>query len=235
MLPLFYYKEVIGGNESLILDEDNSKHIVQVLRMKNGELIHLTDGKGNLMTSEIIDDHKKKVMVKIQDISHHIQAGTRITIAISLLKNANRFEWFLEKSTEIGISEIIPVICERTERQHFRHERMQNILVSAMLQSKQYWLPILTEPISLAQVAEASNHQQKLIAHCLETDKKSIPEVLDRTTSTQIILIGPEGDFTTEETTLAMKNGFLPVTLGKNRLRAETAGVVAGVLMKLNC
>ncbi len=233
MLPLFYYNVIPEDAKSVQLDEDTSKHIVQVLRMKMQERLELTDGRGNLLVVEIIDDHKKKVIVKILESTHKTQAQRKITIAISLLKNASRFEWFLEKATEIGIAEIIPLICERTERQHFRADRMQNILVSAMLQSKQYWLPKLHEPIPFRDVVQKADQAQKFIAHCIEGEKQRLPEHFNAASS-QIMLIGPEGDFTSDEVTLAMNNHFAPASLGENRLRTETAGVVAAVLLKLN-
>ena len=150
---------------------------------------------------------------------------------MSLLKNSNRFEWFLEKATEIGVAEVIPLLCERTEKQHFRYDRMKNICVSAMLQSQQVWLPALSEPASFASVCEAGNYRQKLIAHCMEGEKKTLAGVGDA--SSQIILIGPEGDFTEREVELAKENGFMAVSLGHTRLRTETAGVAAATLMLL--
>jgi len=205
-----------------------------VLRMKKEEFLQLTDGKGNIVSARIEDDHKKKVIVKIEERKFHSPGKRKITIAISLLKNANRFEWFLEKATEIGIGEIMPVICDRTERQHFRFERIQNILVSAMLQSRQVWMPELHEPAKLADVISSSTHEQKLIAHCIEEQKKELVHVVDESMLSTIILIGPEGDFTVDEVNMAMTKGFTPVALGNNRLRAETAGVVAAALLKLN-
>ena len=156
-----------------------------------------------------------------------------ITIAMSLLKNSSRFEWFLEKATEIGITEIVPLICERTERQHFRLDRLKQIVVSAMLQSRQSWLPVLKEPVLLEQVVESADHQQRFIAHCIEEEKKSLTGLIDKLQRRRIILIGPEGDFTKEEVQLASQHHFLTVSLGENRLRAETAGVVAASLLKL--
>jgi len=234
MLPLFYSDQLAEGIESIVLDEETSRHIVQVLRMKKEERLQLTNGKGNIVSAHIEDDHKKKVVVKIEERTVHQPEKRKITIAISLLKNANRFEWFLEKATEIGIGEIMPVICDRTERQHFRFDRMQTILVSAMLQSRQVWMPQLHEPTKLADVISSSTHEQKLIAHCIEEQKKELTNVVDKSVLSTVILIGPEGDFTGAEVSMAMSKGFIPVALGNNRLRAETAGVVAAVLLKLN-
>jgi 16S rRNA (uracil1498-N3)-methyltransferase len=233
MLPLFYSNQLRESDDALILDEETSKHIVQVLRIKKEEQLELTDGKGNAYVASIIDDHKKKVVVKIEERKFQPEDKKVVTIAISLLKNANRFEWFLEKATEIGVAEIVPMICERTERQHFRSERMQNILISAMLQSRQFWMPRLGSPLKFQEVVSSSSHQQKFIAHCIENEKKKLQDLIDDSLLSQIILIGPEGDFTNEEVSVAMNKQFLPVTLGENRLRAETAGVVAATLTKI--
>jgi 16S rRNA (uracil1498-N3)-methyltransferase len=234
MLPLFYSDKIDEGSDSIVLDEDTSRHIVQVLRMKKKERLELTDGKGKVFTVAIADDHKKKVVINVQESTYKPQDGRSITIAISLLKNANRFEWFLEKATEIGISEIIPMICERTERQHFRVHRLQNILVSAMVQSRQCWMPQLREPISFREMVESAAHQQKFIAHCIEEEKRNLSDMVDSSLSAQIMLVGPEGDFTEQEVRMAINHQFVPVTLGENRLRAETAGVVAAALLKLS-
>ncbi|HLK30075.1 MAG TPA: RsmE family RNA methyltransferase [Puia sp.] len=229
--PFFFIEEIKNDAGFITLNEETSKHVVQVLRMKNGEQILLTDGKGNLLNCEINDNHKKKCIVKIQERSFKEQGTRKISITISLLKNANRFEWFLEKVTELGITEIAPTICERTERQHFRSERMKNILVSAMLQSQQVWLPILHEPVSLKEIISQSHQSQKFIAHCMDDAKVSLSDAMNAFTSSQIILIGPEGDFTKDEINFALQNHFVPVTLGETRLRTETAGIVAAAIL----
>jgi len=229
--PFFFIDQIPSSGNFITLNEETSKHIVQVLRMKNGEQLFLTDGKGNLLGCEINDDHKKKCVVKVQERRNKEQGARSISIAISLLKNANRFEWFLEKATELGITEIIPAICERTEKQHFRLERMKNILTSAMLQSQQVWLPILKEPTAFNEIIIASHQSQKFIAHCMEAAKVSLSDAINTSTSSQIILIGPEGDFTKDEIDLAFQNHFIPVTLGETRLRTETAGIVAASIL----
>ena len=167
-LPFFYISNYNPSQKEILLDEDTSKHIVQVLRMREGEKLNLTDGKGDLLTCEIIDDHKKHCEVRIVDSRLTTHDSRKITIAISLLKNSNRFEWFLEKATEIGINEIIPLICERTEKQKFRYDRMKGICTSAMLQSQQVWLPILHEPRPFNHLTiEQFKQSQKFIAHCI--------------------------------------------------------------------
>jgi len=236
-LPLFYISKYNQSASDMVLDDETSKHIVQVLRMKKGESLKLTDGKGNLLTAEISNDHKKHCGVKITDSRFTPHDSRKITIAISLLKNSNRFEWFLEKVTEIGVHEIVPLICKRTERQKFREDRMQNILISAMLQSQQCWLPVLHKPIDYELVfrqEEVIHTSQKFIAHCIEEEKRNLADLVNETLSSQIILIGPEGDFTSEEVQLAIHHHFDAVSLGDTRLRAETAGIVAATILKIS-
>jgi 16S rRNA (uracil1498-N3)-methyltransferase len=227
-LPFFYQAEIVAAS-SIILSEETSKHCVQVLRMKEGERMQLTDGKGNAYIAAITKSDKKHCTVAIESTSFLPPPTRQISMGISLLKNANRFEWFLEKATEMGISEIIPLLCSRTERQHFRHDRMQSIVIAAMLQSQQVWLPILHEPTNVASVIETSSKQQKLVAHCEESNK-AIISGLDIANDTQI-LIGPEGDFSITEIELALQHNYQPVSLGNTRLRTETAGVVAAALL----
>lgn len=224
-LPFFYLSEYNPGDGELTLDEDNSRHIVQVLRMQKGQQLQLTDGRGWLLTATILDDHKKKCLVRVDTSAHQPAPQKKVTIALSLLKNASRFEWFLEKAAEIGVSGIIPLLCERTEKQHFRQDRMQNILVSALLQSQQTWLPHLWPPTPVMQLMGEATQGRRFIAHCLEEKKEPLKG------GEGLILIGPEGDFTKNEIDRALEHAFLPVTLGETRLRTETAGVVAATLM----
>lgn len=224
----FFYEENLNNTSSITLSVVTSKHIMQVLRMKQGEQIQLTNGRGEIVTAEIISENKKATEVKVLSTSNSPQRTSNITIAISLIKSNSRLEWFLEKATEIGVSEIMPLICERTEKQHFRQDRMKNILISAMLQSQQVWLPILYEPVKFQELVKR-NYEQKFIAHCDKEQKKSLHQHIS-TSAHQLICIGPEGDFTKEEIDLAVANNFIPVSLGATRLRTETAGIVACVL-----
>ncbi|MFT3825583.1 MAG: RsmE family RNA methyltransferase [Chitinophagaceae bacterium] len=232
-LPFFYIPAFESGQQLITLDEDTSKHIVNVLRMQQGEQLHLTNGEGYLLTAEIVEDHRKKCVVKIVEERFIAHDSRRVTVGISLLKNANRLEWFLEKATEIGVNEIIPLLCERTERQHFRYDRMHGILVSALLQSQQVWLPQLHEPQPVEQVVQQATQQQKFIAHCLEEERTSLAGAVNVNLPSQIILIGPEGDFSKAEIDQALAHEFAPVILGDTRLRTETAGVVAATLLKI--
>lgn len=231
-LPLFYIEQLDPQSDLHKLNEENSRHLIQVLRMQPKDLIQLTDGNGNIVTAEIMDANKKSCLVKQLSIEKQPKEKKHISIAISLIKNTSRFEWFLEKANEIGVSEIIPLQCERTEKQQFRFDRMKGILISAMLQSRQCRLPKLHQPIALNQFVLSSTSDCKWIAHCEEdSTKQMIPLVNEAASST--LLIGPEGDFTHKEILFAISNGFIPVSLGSNRLRTETAGVVGAVLLNL--
>jgi len=229
--PFFYCESFAAVGETQTLNDETSRHAVSVLRMKEGDQMHLTDGKGNLVTAEVINDHKKHCEVVIKTSSFQPRTEKQVTIAISLLKNASRFEWFLEKATEIGVTSIIPLLCERTERHHFRKDRMEGLLTSAMLQSRQCWLPDLQEPVKFDTYIRAHYQNSNLfIAHCEEDDKRSLLAHI-RTSPHSHILIGPEGDFTKNEIEGALRCNFLPVSLGPTRLRSETAGVVAATLL----
>jgi len=235
-LPFFYIGDHDPPSPEIVLDEDTSRHIVQVLRTKRGEKVNLTDGKGYLLTCVINDDHKKRCIVSVESKIQNPKSKRNVAIGISLLKNANRFEWFLEKTTEIGVDEIIPLICERTEKEKFRHDRLHTILVSAMLQSQQCWLPVLHEPIAyelLFRQEEVANMAQKYIAHCTGEEKENLVDLVKETQRSQIILIGPEGDFTPEEIDLALRHHFVPVALGQTRLRSETAAVAAATILTM--
>lgn len=230
-LPFFYINEYTASQKEITLNEETSKHIVQVLRMKVGEQLNLTDGKGTLLTCEIITENKRHCEVQVLSSVTYPFLSKKITIAISLLKNANRFEWFLEKATEIGVTEIIPLICERTEKEKFRHDRMQGICISAMIQSQQCWLPVLQQPVNFIKLVEQSTESQKFIAHCDEGTKQNLHSHIG-TAAPSCICIGPEGDFTEKEIEMALQNNFIPVSLGDTRLRTETAGIVASILLK---
>jgi 16S rRNA (uracil1498-N3)-methyltransferase len=230
-LPYFFEPVIDTHTNTLVLSEETSKHAIQVLRMKAGECLQLTDGKGALVKATVLDADKKHCMVQVND-GNFIQAPVRKTaLAVSLVKNAARFEWLLEKATEIGITEIIPLICKRTEMQRFKIERMQTILVSAMLQSRQCWLPVLQAPVDYATLIQsnATAYTQKFIAHCEEGRKQKLVQY--NMGKNMIILIGPEGDFTEDEIELALQSNFVPVSLGDTRLRSETAAIVAATLL----
>jgi 16S rRNA (uracil1498-N3)-methyltransferase len=224
-LPYFFIDDLNAGIRELDLDEDTSRHIIQVLRMKEGEKVKLTDGKGLSAVAVIGSAHKRHASIQLISFEPVTFRIPRLTIAISLVKNASRFEWFLEKATELGASEIIPMLCERTERQKFRHDRMLGICKSAMLQSMQSWLPVLHEPMPFNEVVLHAAQQQKMIAHCAKDSKLDFSSLYNPSLETHIILIGPEGDFSQLEIDRAKELDFIPVSLGSNRLRTETAGI----------
>lgn len=232
----FFYINNYDSSAEIELDEDTSRHVVQVLRMSKDERINLTDGKGSLLVTSIIDDHRKRCRVKVLEKNSITAPALQCIIGISLLKNPSRFEWFLEKATELGITSIVPLLCSRTEKEKFRQDRLQQVLISAMLQSQQCWLPVLHSPIDynlLFRQEDIIGVNDKYIAHCLDTGRQALSDVLKQASHSRIILIGPEGDFTEEEIALALASGFKAVTLGETRLRAETAGMVAATLLRL--
>lgn len=227
----FFYEENLPDSSKFLLSEESSRHIVQVLRMQEGEQLLITNGKGHTLTVEIIYAHKKKTEVKLIHKEFLLPRKPKISVAISFIKSTSRFEWFLEKATEIGVSAIIPLICKRTEKSHFREERMKTILLSAMLQSRQVWLPEIGTPIKIDELIKKEWDGQKFMAHCYEQEKKVLNHSLIDESSSKIVLIGPEGDFTEEEVKAAIQQSYIPVSLGETRLRTETAGLVAAVLL----
>ena len=230
-LPFFYEPTVAASASLFELSEETSKHCIQVLRMRTGERMQLTNGKGGLYTASIAHEDKKHCTVNIESAKQYPVPEKKTTIAVSLLKNASRFEWFLEKATEVGVTEIIPLICSRTEHTRFRFERMQQILISAMLQSQQSWLPVLHEPIKLQALFEEHLATQKFIEHCEEDNKTPIHSI--SLSESVLMLIGPEGDFTPEEIRLAIHHAYQPVSLGNTRLRTETAAIVASTFLSI--
>lgn len=232
-LPFFYTGNYSPSSSIITLDEETSRHAVQVLRMKRGEHLHLTDGKGALLTCEITDEHKKHAQVSVLSSIEHPRPQRLVTVAISLLKNTSRFEWFLEKATEMGVAAIIPLICERTEKEKFRTDRLQGICISAMLQSQQTWLPDLHEPVHFGDIHKWKiSNGNNFIAHCIPGEKKTLQQYSITTPANYLICIGPEGDFTPDEITMALQQEFKPVSLGETRLRTETAGMVAAALLR---
>ncbi|MGQ8337954.1 16S rRNA (uracil(1498)-N(3))-methyltransferase [Sunxiuqinia sp. A32] len=224
-MQLFYTPNITGTTFNL--DETESKHAVRVLRLSNGDSIQLIDGKGNFFEAEITDAHPKKCLIEV--INTQAEFGKRnhyLHLAVAPTKNIDRFEWFLEKATEIGIDEITPILCEHSERKVIKHERLEKVIISAMKQSLKAYLPKLNPLTPINQFLESEFDGQKFIAHCYEQDKRVLKnEVVPGKSS--VLLIGPEGDFSPEEIDAAIQQKFIPVSLGQSRLRTETAAVVA--------
>lgn len=239
-IPFFYESQILSAGLHLVLSENTSHHCIHVLRMKKGAQLHLTDGRGGLFLATIVEENRKHCEVSIESAVDNqfsdrfgVKKERKVSIAISLVKNVSRFEWFLEKATELGVRQIIPLRCKHTESHVFKRDRWQNILISSMLQSCQTFLPELTDPQPFTHVVENSQSACRLIAHCEQDRKSPLADLSLEQFETIQILIGPEGDFTSEEIDLALTKGFIPVSLGGTRLRTETAGVTASVM--LNC
>lgn len=229
-MAFFYHSFADPAPDELQLDEDSSRHIAQVLRMQAGDSFQLTNGRGSLLDVELLEAHKKHCRVKKVAAQNIPAPVRRLTLAVALVKNTARYEWLLEKATEMGLYRIVPLLTHRTVREKFRRDRMEGILVSAMLQSQQVWLPDLREPCNFSDFFEQdfiTPHSHCYIAHCQPGNRQAWLETNANASDEKIILIGPEGDFTEEEISLALAKGAIPVTLGANRLRTETAALAA--------
>jgi 16S rRNA (uracil1498-N3)-methyltransferase len=221
-MQLFYTN---NSETEFTLPSEESKHITKVLRKKEGDTLHFTDGKGNLLIAEITNSDQRKTRVKLIDkIIQEKQHNYYLHIAIAPTKNMDRFEWFLEKATEIGIDEITPIICENSERKKVKTERGNRILLSAMKQSLKHHLPKLNEAISFKDFIKGDFEGKKYIAHCEEGKKIELRK--KKKEKRTLILIGPEGDFSPAEIKNSTTNNFTPISLGNSRLRTETAGLV---------
>ncbi|WP_291129509.1 16S rRNA (uracil(1498)-N(3))-methyltransferase [Flavobacterium sp. UBA7682] len=225
-MQLFYNPSISETATSFVFDKEESKHIIKVLRKKEGDTLLVTNGFGFLFTTEISIASDNKCTVKINSFEQHEKPKFQLHLAVAPTKMNERYEWFLEKATEIGIQEITPIICEHSERKIIKTDRFQKILESAMKQSLHYYLPKLNEPVPFKEFLKKENNSQKFIAHCEETDKKSLKNEL-KTNEDVTILIGPEGDFSVKEIELALEHHYIPVSLGQTRLRTETAAIVA--------
>ncbi len=227
IMQLFFNKTIQETDVDFTFDKQESKHIVRVLRKTEGDLLNITNGLGTLFVCEIMLASDKKCLVKIKEIQQQKkQRNYSIHIAIAPTKLNERFEWFLEKATEIGVDEITPIICDHSERKVIKQERMEKIIHTAAKQSLKYHFPILNPAIKLSEFLKANPTGTLLIAHCEETDKTSLKSLL-KASENYTILIGPEGDFSTKEIALALDHKYIPVSLGTSRLRTETAGIVA--------
>ena len=227
-LPLFYQDTKLENTVELLLDEETGRHVVQVLRMQPGEQLRLTNGKGSSALTTISRAEKKKCYVTVNDVQHHERRSTGLHMCVAFTKNASRNEWLLEKATEMGVETIIPIMATRTERERIRHERWQNIITAALIQSQQYYLPELVQVLGIKEILQRFNGtEQKLIGHCMDgIERTPLSQAMEKGKET-VILIGPEGDFTQEEVSLCSASGFHGISLGMNRLRTETAAMAA--------
>ena len=225
-MQLFYNPAISSEDKEVIFPKDESKHIVKVLRKQEGDNLNITNGKGFLFSAEIIEANHNKCKAKITAVEQERDKKYHIHLAVAPTKMNDRFETFLEKATEIGLDKITPIICDHSERKVVKINRFERVLQSAMKQSLHYSMPAISEAISFQEFIQQEQNEQKFIAHCEEKDKKSLQKELEPGKS-YTILIGPEGDFSSEEIESAIKAGFIPVTLGNTRLRTETAAIVA--------
>jgi 16S rRNA (uracil1498-N3)-methyltransferase len=227
-MNLFYAPDIA---QTLTLPEEESQHCAKVLRMKAGERIHIIDGVGGLYEAEILESHPKRTQVTILSEQHEYgRRPFRLHLAVAPTKNIDRFEWFVEKATEIGFDELTPLCCRYSERKIIKPERIEKILVSAAKQSLKAYVPRLNPMTTFKDFINNSSsltpHSSLFIAHCYDQPKQHLLHVCP-SASDVVVMVGPEGDFSEEEVELALRNSFQAITLGESRLRTETAGVVA--------
>ena len=237
-MNLFYAPDI---QQSLSLPEEESQHCIKVLRMKSGDHIHIIDGVGGLYEAQIIEAHPKRTQIEI--FSHQTEYGRRpfrLHLAVAPTKNIDRFEWFVEKATEIGFDELTPLCCRYSERKIIKPERIEKILVSAAKQSLKAYVPILNPMITFKEFISqysptvlggggsqlSTLNSQLFIAHCYNQPKQHLFKAC-QPGGNVVVMVGPEGDFSEEEVELALRNSFQAISLGESRLRTETAGVVA--------
>lgn len=222
-MHLFYVPDIQSG----FLPEDESRHAVKVLRLQSGSTIAIVDGVGGYHTAEITLAHPAKCGFQIVESVLEVgKRNYRLHIAMAPTKNIERFEWFIEKATEIGIDSVIPLLCHHSERKVIKHERLEKVIVSAAKQSLKAYFPVLRPLTTFNDLLKEFQHFDVFIAHCYESTKTHLRDVI-KTTEDILILIGPEGDFSRDEVEKAIAAGAVPVSLGESRLRTETAGVMA--------
>ena len=231
-MQLFYAPDLVPPEHTL--GEEESKHCVRVLRLGEGDRLSVTDGRGNLYRCELVEADPRRCRIRVAACeAEYERLPYRLTMAVAPTKNADRFEWFLEKATEVGVSAIIPLESERSERRSYKAERGEKILVAAMKQSLKAYKPELHPLTPFRQAGEHPFAGRKLIAHCAparsQAGKRHLAQTL-RPGEAALVLIGPEGDFSPEEIDLAVACGFEEITLGSQRLRTETAAVAATVM-----
>ena len=225
-MQLFYDPDLEPESGEFTVSKDESRHLVKVLRMKTGDPVYFTNGRGWLFRGLLDISNPKRCLITIEDKSYHEDRTHSLHLAVAPTKMNDRFEWFLEKATEIGVQFITPIICEHSERKTIKQDRMKKIILSAMKQSKRLHLPVLNDAISFDSFLKNTPGDQKFIAHCHSEELPALKDKLGRFNNTTIC-IGPEGDFSVKEIEMALQHGFIPVNLGASRLRTETAAIVA--------
>jgi 16S rRNA (uracil1498-N3)-methyltransferase len=225
MNPVFFHPELTSGVNCL--PEEEAWHAIKVLRLRKGDAVTLVDGKGNSAEAIIADIKSNACFLReITNLKSSLESPVKIHLAIAPTKQIERFEFFLEKSTEIGIQRITPLLCSNSERQQVRIDRLRKVVIAAMKQSLKTTLPVLDELTRFNDFIQTPGNFLKTIAHCREGEKSRLSHLVSGSDAV-LVLIGPEGDFTKEEVQAATQAGFKPVSLGESRLRTETAGIVA--------
>ncbi len=225
-MQLFYDPSLDNSFKQFFFSPEESKHIVKVLRKNEGDVLHITNGRGYLYEAKIISADAKKCKAQLINEERTIPRLHTLHLAVAPTKMNDRFEWFLEKATEIGIQEITPILCKNSERKVIKPERLEKVLQSAMKQSLQTFLPKFNPMVTYKEFVQSTKADLKFIAHCQKSEKVELKRRLQADKDI-IILIGPEGDFSSDEVKLAYENDFLPISLGRNRLRTETAAIYA--------
>jgi 16S rRNA (uracil1498-N3)-methyltransferase len=225
-MQLFYLPEIDSGMEEVVFSKDESRHLVQVLRKREGDTVTATNGRGLEVELQITSASPKSATASVLERKLHGAPSPRIHMAVAPTKMNDRFEWFLEKATEIGVDRFTPLICERSERRKVKLDRFQRVVDSAAKQSLKRFFPIVEPPMDFGTFMAKYGHKQGYIAHCMEGKKSELFKAIE-TSPEHIVLIGPEGDFTPAELELALEKDYVPVGLGQQRLRTETAAVVA--------
>ncbi len=227
-MQLFYAPTISQDSDSYVFPKEESKHIIKVLRKKIDDILHITNGKGWLFKVKITLATPNKCIADIQEAEYHEPTDLKIHLAVAPTKMNDRYEWFLEKATEIGITEITPIFCDHSERKNIKKERFEKIIQSAAKQSLQFHFPILNDALSVKEFLAKSFDGETYIAHCENQEKASLKSRVSKATNSNfLVLIGPEGDFSTNEIENATRKNFLPISLGETRLRTETAAIVA--------
>ena len=231
-MQLFYNSELDTSLKTFNFSKDESRHIVKVLRKSTGDLLMITNGKGWIFEAEVIIPNHNKCVVSILKSTFETPRPYTIHLAVAPTKMNDRYEWFIEKATEIGVDIITPIICQNSERKIIKTERFEKILQSAMKQSLHCYLPSLAPAIRFSEFIKMPQEGATFIAHCEDGEKLKFKDQIEAKKSITI-LIGPEGDFSPKEIELALKHQYIPVSLGASRLRTETAGIVAGHTIQL--
>ena len=225
-MQLFYNPDITENTTEFSFNKEESKHIVKVLRKSVDQTLQITNGNGWLFTAQITVADIKNCVVQIINKKLQVKKNYSLHLAVAPTKMNDRYEWFLEKATEIGIDSITPIICDHSERKIIKPERFEKIIQSATKQSLNCYLPKLNPAIAFKDFIKQDFSGKLFIAHCEETDRKSLKNEL-KPKQDITILIGPEGDFSVKEIEQALQSHFIPVTLGETRLRTETAAIVA--------